>query len=663
MHKKLLTVDDLVKFCEQNNFAKFNSKESGYQICVQTPARFEKAESEDPTMFYGNVLVMHTGTNRNKSALTEEAARKAIKNLAYKPVLANFCEIDGVKDFTSHDFDIDENGEYVYYEKQIGCFTADRAYMEQDKDHEDRMNIFAKVAIPREYTDAAEIIERKNGTKVSVELAVNELSYSAKDHLLMLEDVDVMGLACLGVDPNTGDPVNEGMEGAHIQIEDFSAQNNSLVFNAEIINSIADAVAKRLSNKADNSALYLKEGGKTPLKFEELLKQYNKTAEDIDFDYANMSDEELETAFKTAFDDPEPASEPTDAEAAAAVTALIEALPSTITTDSESDITAAREAYDSLSAEAKALVTAETLAVLTGAESSLGEAKAAAANQTAADAVTALIEALSNDITMDDADAVTAAGQAYDSLTPAQKALISSDDVTALEEARNVIAVGLSADEGAKNKKKKQNNELTYTVVIDDIEKTFAVSLVDKLNALSQLVNNTYSESDNTYYDVDAYDDEKYVIMHDYWNNKHFRQSYSVKKDVYSLRGDRVEVFAQYLTADQIAKLDSMKADYASVSEKLEKYEAEPEKMAILESQDYSQIAETTEFAELKTVEKHFDMSVEEVRKAADDMLLAYAKSNKLEFAEQPKKKTVGMKMFGSKDNKKSGRYGNLFKK
>lgn len=209
------------------------------------------------------------------------------------------------------------------------------------------------------------------------------------------------------------------MEGANITIEDFSAANNSLTFNAQMINSIADAVAKRLSNKADDSALYLKEGGKTPLKFEELLKQYNKTAEDIEFDYTNMSDEELETAFKTAFDDPEPASEPTDAEAAAAVTALIEALPSTITTDSESDIAAAREAYDALSAEAKALVTAETLAVLTGAESSLGDAKAAAANQTAADAVTELIEALSNDITMDDADAVTAAGQAYDSLTPA----------------------------------------------------------------------------------------------------------------------------------------------------------------------------------------------------------------------------------------------------
>jgi len=452
------------------------------------------------------------------------------------------------------------------------------------------------------------------------------------------------------------------MEGANITIEDFSIANNSLTFNAQIIDSIADAVVKRLSNKADDSALYLKEGGKTPLKFEELLKQYNKTEEDIEFDYTNMSNEELETAFKTAFDDPEPASEPTDAEAAAAVTALIEALPSTITTDSESDITAAREAYDALSAEAKALVTAETLAVLTGAESSLGDAKAAAANQTAADAVTALIEALSNDITMDDVDAVTAAGQAYDSLTPAQKALISSDDVTALEEARNAIANGLSADEGVKNKKKKQNNELTYTVVIDDVEKTFAVSLVDKLNALSQLVNNTYSESDNTYYDVDAYDDEKYVIMHDYWNNKHFRQSYSVKKDVYSLKGDRVEVFAQYLTADQIAKLDSMKADYASITEKLTKYEAEPAKMEILNSEDYTNIAETVGFVKLKKEENHFDMSVEEVKAECDRQLLEYAKGNKIEFSED-KKKSVGMKQFGQKKSGKTGRYGSLFNK
>lgn len=201
--KKVLTIEDLVAFFSLNNYTHFSSAESGYQICVSTPAKFEKEESDD-TMLFANVLAMHTGKNRNNSNLTIDAAKKAIKNLAYKPVLANFCEIDGVKDFTSHDFDIDENGNTIYYEGQVGCFTADSAVIKDDPDNEDRKNIFARVAIPREYTDAAEIIERKGGTKVSVELGVNELSYSAKDKVLMLEDVEVLGLTCLGVNPDTG---------------------------------------------------------------------------------------------------------------------------------------------------------------------------------------------------------------------------------------------------------------------------------------------------------------------------------------------------------------------------------------------------------------------------------------------------------------------------
>lgn len=614
-------------------------------------------------MFFANCLVAHTGRNRNKSSLTEDAAKKAIKNLAYKPVLANFCEIDGVRDFTSHDFEIDEDGNTIYFEKQVGCFTADPATLEDDSKVKDRKNIFARVAIPREYTDAAEIIERKGGTKASVELGVNELSYSTKDNILLLEDVEILGLTLLGVNPDTGDQVQEGMQGASIQLEDFSADN--FTFNkSNLINEITQAVIDRLSNSAQAHEKS-KEGGNDQVRFEELLNQYGKTVDDITFEYEGLSDEELEKAFKTAFDGEEPGeevTEPTDQDVADAVIELINALPETVDIDDETDIEAARAAYNALTDDQKALVSAEVLALLTTAESGLGEAKAAAANQTAADTVAALITALSNTITLDDATAVTAAGQAYDALTPAQQALVSSELTTKLASARETIALGLSSDETAK--KKKVNNELTYTVEIDGEVKTFAVSLVDKLNALSSLVNSTYGETDNTYYDVDGYDEDKYVIMHDYWNNKHYRQSYAVKKGVYSLKGDRVEVFAQYLTADQIAKLDSMKADYASITEKLAKYESEPEKMEILNSDDYANIAETAEFVELKKEENHFDMAVEDVRAKADELLLAYAKGNKIEFAEKDeKKKTVGMKQFGQKSNKKPGRYGNLFKK
>ena len=555
MHK-LLTLDDLVKFCEQNKFEKFSSKESEYQVCIQVPAHFSNIDAEDDELFFGNVLVMHTGVNRNKSSLTEDAAKKAIKNLAYKPVLANFCEIDGVKDFTSHDFDIDENGEYIYYEKQVGCFTADKAYMEQDKDREDRMNIFAKIAIPREYTDAAEIIERKDGTKCSVELAVNELSYSVKDKVLMLEDVDVMGLTLLGVDPETGEQVGEGMEGAHVQIEDFSVQNNSLTFNAQMVNSIADAVVERLSNIADNSAQILEEGGKDQVKFDELLEKYGKTVDDIDFEYEGLTDEELEEAFAKAFDEEDPsASEPED--------------------NQEKDF----------EEEPK-----EDSEGLKDTENFDGEQDGASADE-------------------DDPEE-----------DPEEDPVIDDDTLP--------------------------GKKITHSVTYGEVTKDFSISLQDKIYALSTLVNDTYSEVDNAWYDVTVYDEEKYVVMKDWWNDKAFKQSYKVKKDVYSLVGDRVPVFAQYLTEDEIKKLDEMRANYSSISEKLEKYEAEPEKLQILNSEDYANIADTAEFVELKKEENHFDMSVEELKAECDKQLLAYAKGNKIEFAENEQKKKRSKRNF-----------------
>ncbi len=152
---------------------------------------------------------------------------KCKENLAFKPLLANFCEIEGVKDFTSHDFVVDDNGEVEYQEHQIGCFTNDEPEVKYDES-KDRYYLYAYCAIPREYTAAAEIIERKGGTKVSAELAINEMSYDSKEKELILEDVDVVGVTCLGTDPDTGEEVEEGMEGARLDISDFSVESEVL---------------------------------------------------------------------------------------------------------------------------------------------------------------------------------------------------------------------------------------------------------------------------------------------------------------------------------------------------------------------------------------------------------------------------------------------------
>lgn len=220
-------------------------------------------------------------------------------------------------------------------------------------------------------------------------------------------------------------------------------------------------------------------------------------------------------------------------------------------------------------------------------------------------------------------------------------------------------------DDTAGESKKKYSVE--YTIDAYGEKKTFSVSLKDKLFALTKLVNDTYSESDGAWYDVDVYEDDKTIVAHDYWNDKHFRQTYSVKKDVYSLKGDRVNVYAQYLTEDEIAKLDDMKSNYSSTQDKLAQYEAEPEKLEVINSADYAQIKDIDAFKKLAERDTYFSMTVDEVRAEADKQLLEFAKSHKIEFSsEEPEKKQVGMKLFGNptkKTTKGSSRYGGLFSK
>ena len=312
MKKKILTLDDLVAFCQSGKIKSFSSKESGYQLCVHTPSTLKYAndvEETDSTLF-AYVKLFHVGKNRNKSSVTEEAAKRSLDSIKYKPILANFTDNteDGELDFTEHDIDIDDDGNLIYLEKQVGSFTADEPYLEYDKTEKKKF-VFAKMAIPKEYTPTAEILKRKGGTKVSVELMVNEMSYNSKKRLLELTDIEVRGCTLLGVNPETGKPVEEGMKGAKASLTDFSASNNSVFKqdNETLIKMLGD-LNETLSGYFNSQA---QKGGKSTMgKFEELLKKYGVTEEDVNFDYKNMTDEELESSFIAAFD--EGAGEETD---------------------------------------------------------------------------------------------------------------------------------------------------------------------------------------------------------------------------------------------------------------------------------------------------------------------------------------------------------------
>ena len=314
--KKLLTLDNLYNFyLNQNKTCTFSAKESGYQVSVQIPTKFEISdETHDDTLLFCTVKLMHSGENRNHSCVTDEALYKAGKNLAYKPILANFMEYvdaetgETLKDFTAHDMEINDDGTVTYYEKQIGCFTADEPYYEVEEETGHNF-LYGKCAIPVEYTDAYSIIKRKNGTKVSAELLINEMQYNAQSKVLELTDVIIQGATCLGKNPENLQDVGEGMLNARLDIADFSVKNNSVKFEKdEKLIELLENLNKTLSNfnKEQSSVQTLsKEGGtnNNMTKFEELLAKYGKTAEDVTFDYAEMSDEELEAKFAEVFGD------------------------------------------------------------------------------------------------------------------------------------------------------------------------------------------------------------------------------------------------------------------------------------------------------------------------------------------------------------------------
>lgn len=313
--KKILTEDDLLKFCQEQKFAKFSSKDTGYQLALKVPTTFEVDDTVDENhrgMMRLKFRIFHTGLNRNKSYVSKESAEKAMNTIADRPVLAAIHQLDdGSWDFEGHEMEIvkDDKGneELRYIESQVGSFSSEPAFWEHD-DNLDKDYVCAYAYISEEYTKACEIIRAKQGSKNSCELFIDELSYNAKEKYLELNDFYVNASTLLG-SHDDGTEIQEGMEGSRADIADFSVNNNSVKFDKnEKLIELLENLNKTLSNFNKEQTpvqTQSKEGGTNNkmTKFEELLAKYGKTAEDVTVDYTEMSDEELEAKFAEMFDD------------------------------------------------------------------------------------------------------------------------------------------------------------------------------------------------------------------------------------------------------------------------------------------------------------------------------------------------------------------------
>lgn len=500
--KKPLTLNDLYDFfVNQDTSYAFNSKDSDSTIVVQVEEQmnfedqgeeqmnFEDSGKYDPSfgMLKAHLQSCHILENRNHSFISKESMHQAIPSFYNRPILGYIHQLkDGSWDFAGHEF-ASKDGEPQ--EHPIGVIPEScNAQLVYDEEKE-KTYLEVDGLIYETYSRAADILREKKEAKVSVEISVDEMSYSADDKILNIEKFHFMGVTILGKSIETESVIEEGMQGSNITLADFSKENNSLIKPYEeellkVLNDINDTLSS-FQNKSNNVI----EGGNLEVsKFEELLSKYNKTAEDITFEVEGLSDEELEAKFEEAF----------------------------------------------------------------------------------------------------------------------KKEDNSTEDYS-----------------------------LSSTVKFGGKEYSFSVSLNEKIYALTQLVNETYADSDNTYYTVEVYDKE--VVMIDYWTGRAYRQSYKVRQDTYSLSGDRVSVYAKYLTKDEEKALDELRGNYSSISEQLEECqkkldsyeyaELRSKKESLLASEDYSVLSEDETFKEL--VKNMDNYSLEELNDKADLALAKFVKTNK----------------------------------
>nr|DAX83752.1 MAG TPA: hypothetical protein [Caudoviricetes sp.] len=500
----------------------FSADKSGYNIAVQSLATFELNDDLSEGLLYGKIRAFHDLTNNNKSHIETDVLEEKMMSIKDRPVMADIVDTDEtdedgnpIKDFSGHTMYYDEAlDKMIYKEIPIGHFIhPESIHLEYDEEY-DRNFVCADVVVYEEYTDACDILRRRKTVDCSVELCIRKMHWDNTDKTLHLDDFYVQGTTLLG------SHTLPGMSGSKLSIKDFSEENNSLFSSisedehSKLIETL-DNLNKTLSSlninsKTNPTVEKFEKGGNIETnmtKFEELLEKYNKTVEDITFEYEGLSDEELENVFSTTFDESEPT-------------------PDTVVTESDK----------------------------------------------------------SDDDTDDDTD---------DSNTD------EPDDTT----------------DDDKDK--------------DTYSKTFELSHEDVRSALYQLLAPIEETLNEYYWIMSVYDD--YFIYESCCGN-YYKQAYTKENDTIAFDGERQEVFAEFVTADEKAELEDMRANYSSISEKLARYEEAEEiadKMTVFEDQAYSKYLETDEFKKLMDVENVKKFTKDELVEKADAALGKVVKTTK----------------------------------
>ena len=310
--KKYLTIEDLLTFCKQSNMNTFSAKDAGGPIIIQSFGEMNTSDTSTMGLTPCTLQACHTELNRNHSFIEDSVMQNALASFSNRPILGYVHQLDDESwDFWDHRMEIEEDGDKArveYLERPIGVIPEScNAHLEYDEDYKKNYVVVNGYIYDDYGNRALDIIKENDGkVSVSVELAINSMSYNAKENYLNIEDFTFLGVTCLGKSPD-GTVIEPGMEGSNLKLDNFSAKQNSMFttnenYQEKLIKTLEklNGVLESFNNNSEEK------GCDTMNKFEELLAKYHKEASDITFETEGLSDDELEAKFAEMFEDEEP---------------------------------------------------------------------------------------------------------------------------------------------------------------------------------------------------------------------------------------------------------------------------------------------------------------------------------------------------------------------
>lgn len=260
---------------------------------LQFASALENIKEINESFSSGMLRVCYTGVNRNGSYISKQAIENAIETMYNCPVVCNYnVEQDTIG---GHDMEIveTESGDLrlVNLTAAIGVIPMNAEhYWETVNDGGEDHEYFVTEAILWKRSPAYQKIAEDGVTSQSMEITVK--NGFMKDSLFMIEDFFFTAFCLLGED------VTPCFESASLQMFNRSECKEQFVVMMNELKDSFSAIQPMLSDRQNNL-----EGGQTAMEEKnQLLIEFGLTEDDIDFDMAELSEDELREKFQAIID-------------------------------------------------------------------------------------------------------------------------------------------------------------------------------------------------------------------------------------------------------------------------------------------------------------------------------------------------------------------------